>query len=335
MESGELFDPAAFIHEAAAADPSWDSSVTAILGELLRSVFIASLHSDEGRPVRFAIALRAVAPTLIIHEVQLEEPEPLTPSNLKRLSAALDPEYRCFIVEPIDGGGLQIVSFAGGSPATSPLPGFKSPPLIEVDGPGRIALRLGVKRVLFDRGDMRSEDSTTFAGWVRPFTTAALDHVTQPTPMGNCIMVGDWAWSLSTSKWRDHGARFREHATPYAEYLVPVVLRAIAKHIQSARHGGAILVLTEDMDPKRLASSGVWFRDKGYGFVGNLIRECIGLHAHNELAAEGQWVVDGLDESFQANIDSWKEQVVDPRFERARIGLRDAIQQCAQHADID
>ena len=333
--SAELFDPAALIREAAAGDPSWDPSATPILDELLRTVALASLHSEEGRPVRFAIALRAAAPTLIVHEVQLEEPEPLTASNLKRLSAALDPEYRCFVVEPIEGGGLQIVSFAGGSPATSPVPGFKSPPLIEVDGAGRIGLRVGEKRVFFDRGDMRSEDSTTFARWVRPFTTAALDHVAQPTQMGDCIMVGDWAWSLSTSRWSDHGTRFREHAAPYAEYLVPAVLRAIAKHVQSARHGGAILVLTEDMSPKYLASSGVWFRDKGYGFVGTLVRECIGLHAHRELAAEGRWVVDGLNESFQANIDSWNKQVVDPRFERARVGLRDAIQQCAQHADID
>ena len=90
------FDPdevVARLTRAQGAAPAFPDA----LALLLARAFRLSLYKEEGRPLRFCLALspeRALLPS----EEFLAEPLPATPENLRRLCVAADPAGTCLHV---------------------------------------------------------------------------------------------------------------------------------------------------------------------------------------------------------------------------------------------
>jgi hypothetical protein len=163
-----------------------DASDRTVVASALEVAFFASLYANEGRPLEFVLAVVPKADPLIFSDApKLSSPESLSPETLKFLSAALDPEKRCFIVTTGEQGQLKIHGIAP-RPYPPPLPGIELPLLVVVDGPGRVGLMFNDKYVLYDRGRLRKEDKDPISEWVGESTDLIVEpcvHTDAARPM--------------------------------------------------------------------------------------------------------------------------------------------------------
>lgn len=328
----KLFDPQLFIQDKSIS-PLLDENDRKVVASALEVAFLASLYANEGRPVEFVLAV-VRDPRDSSDAPKLNSPEPLTPETLKVLSAALDPEKRCFVVVPDKQEHLKIHAISL-KPYPSRLPGVKLPPLVVVDGPGRVALMINDKHVLYDRGRLRREDEDPLREWVGESTELIVNHVSTPTRFGRCLPLGiNDVFKYDLAQWKLHEGAFRRHARDYGRPLLSGVLRLIAKWVKDARHGGALLLLPKGANLEEVASDGRWFRDGDRDLQRSVFKSAA-IRSHLALALEGVWVVDDLRDEFQKDVSRWAREVINPRFNDALLNLDSACQRCARLTQVD
>ncbi len=330
-EWGQRIFDSQLLVEHSSISPWLPTSDRPAVVEALEVAFLASLHMDEGRPLEFVLAIASQLRDFP-NATKLEASEPLTPDMLKALSAILDPEEQCFVVVPTDNG-LTIQAVAQ-RPRPS-QPGGIAPPLVVVDGPGRVALIISETSLLYDRGRLQEDNRRPFRQWARQSVQFVVDHVSTPTRLNNCLPVGiDAAFEYDVAKWTAHCSAFRDHARKYAPELLADVARLIAKRIKSARHGGAVLLVPSGANLKEIAVDGRWF-ENGDRDLQNRVLEAASLRSHLDLALDGKLVVKGLRKEFQKDPARWAREVISPRFQDALRNLDSACQRCARLSQVD
>ena len=329
----KLFDPQLFIQDESIL-PLLDENARTVIASALEIAFLASLYANEGRPLEFVLAV-VPDPRIFSDAPKLNFPEPLTPETLKFLSAALDPEERCFVIAPDKQKYLEIHAISP-RPYPSRLPGVKLPPLVVVDGPGRVALMINDKHVLYDRGQLRREDEDPLRGWVGESTEFIVSHVSTPTRFGQSLPLGinNEVFKYDPAQWKLYAEAFQKHARDYGPLLLSGVLRLIAKSVKGTRHGGAVLLLPKEANWEKVASDGRRFRDGDRDLQHSVIKSAA-MHSHLALALTGAWVVDDLRDEFRKDVPRWAEEVINPRFNDALLNLSSACRRCARLTQVD
>jgi hypothetical protein len=328
----ELFDPQLLINDPDIS-PLLRENEAEILASALKVAFFASLHVNEGRPLEFALAIYSGG-GIFFDRANLRAPEPLTGENLKFLSAAIDSDERCFVVTPDNKDQLHIHAISQ-TPYRSILAGVRLPPLIVVDGPGRVALIINDKHLLYDRGLVRKENEDVLRKWTADIKEIIVTHVSTPTQRGQALRLGmKDVYTYDPRQWNLHAQVFRKHASEYASLLVSEMLRLIAKFVKRAPHGGALLIIPNGANLQDIATDGRWFRDSHSDLQDPAFRS-VALRAHFALALEGKWVVDDLREEFQKDPSRWARDVINVRFSDALRSIESACRRCAQLTQVD
>ncbi len=326
-----LFDPQ-LLMTAEPVLPVLDAKDSEAVASALEIAFFASLSTNEGRSPEFSFVVLSDISD-ISSATRLITPEPLTPERLNFLAPAFDPEERCLIVAPDKQKQLKIFGIRR-TPYPPRFSGIRLPPLVLVDGPGRVALLINDKHVLYDRGRLRWEDEDCLKEWVSESTDHIVGYVSTPTELGQGLRLGlDSIFKYDEHQWNLHEATFRRHARDIAPHLISGSLRLIAKRVKDARHGGALLLLPEAAI-EEVASDGRWFID-GQTDLQHWVLTSAALRTHLSLALEGIWVIADLNDDFKKDPSRWAREVLKPRFDDALHGLEFSCQQCARFTQVD
>lgn len=224
--------------------------------------FVASLQLNEGRQVRFSMAIEDnVLKTTQV--ARFDPPLPLEARFLQSLSPALVQESDCFVVEASDSQAV-----AGMIVGTAPVPQaellpssmYPRPIILSANGPGRISIAVGEWKLSYDRGrlrdnslnqiveiwlDIASEHSTEIAR--RCFTDNSLPYGLHGHP------------SLDIDSWREHRNEYLEIARNYAPKLMSVVVEMLVQQVQASEHGGAFMLLPSRFQKDVLFHGECWY----------------------------------------------------------------------------
>jgi hypothetical protein len=327
-----IFDPQLFIQDKDISPLLSMDNRTAV-ASALEVAFLASLYANEGRPLEFVLQV-VPASQISFYAPKLDIPEPLTPETLKFLSAALDPEERCFVVAAHEQRYLKIHAIYP-RPYPSGLPGLHLPPLVVVDGPGRVALIIKEKHFLYDRGQLRKEDEDPFMGSLSESMEIIVSHVSTPTRFGQDLPLGiNDVVKYDPAQWKLHENAFRKYARDYSPTLLGGVLRLIGKLVKAARHGGSLLILPKGANVEEIATDGRWFAG-GDGDLQHLVFKSAAIRSHLALALNGAYVVDDLRDEFRKDLSRWARDVLNPRLRDALLNLDSACRRCARLTQVD
>jgi hypothetical protein len=206
-----------------------------LLKDVLGISFIASLHLNEGRQLRFAIAIEHESMKTTRVE-RFDPPIPLEARYLQSLSPALSEYEDCFIVEggAKHGNRTMIVGTAA-LPQAELLPSsqYPRPVVVSVNGPGRICLEIGDVKVIHDRGALRNCDRSRVDKLWKKIALAFVAKVSTTCNISNGLTYGLYGHpSLDAGSWEAYKSDYINIANKYCPILLSGVVEAIIREIQ-------------------------------------------------------------------------------------------------------
>jgi hypothetical protein len=212
------------------------------LAEVLSACFLASLTTDEGRPVRFRLLLTPHEelptegePNRGVLKLRFDKSRPFEPDELRRLSPAT-PFETSLIGAHLEGSELRIWGIAhSGAAWLGPSWGGRSSdviwtraPILHVSGPGRVAVRSAGQLVAgLERGVLISSAMDVFESqWLpRLFAGAREDTLREHRDVA-----------------AEPGARSGVIDGSLIQTLTQHLVRRVVRLIRGADHGGMILI---------------------------------------------------------------------------------------------
>lgn len=342
IKSMEKLDPISILEDERVATLLNDSSYSArreLLKNVLRVSFIAGLHLNEGRRLRFSIAIEDnVVRTTRID--RFDPPIPLEARYLQSLSPALSEDVDCFIVEEgaCDSNTLMIVG-TGALPRAELLPHsmYPRPVVVSVNGPGRISLEIGDLKIFYDKGELMDCNRNRLESLWRGVAPAFVGNVSTPCNISNSLTYGLYGHpSLDADSWKTHKSDYVNCANHYCPVLLSGVMEVIVGEIQRADHGGAFMLL-----PSPVRSDNPLFREKcWYSTIRNQLSEAIhkslALSSIHMLALQGKWIYpEGVLPTTPDDMPCWVDRIVYPQLTDSFIDLRRQCKRIARLANAD
>lgn len=317
-----------------------DSSYSA-RAELLRDVilvsFSASLHLNEGRQLRFAIAIEheSIKTTNVD---RFDVPLPLDASHLQSLSPALSEHDDCFIVErdAMHDNGIYIVGTAPLPHADLLPPMYLQPIVVSANGPGRISLEIGDVKVVYDRGEMKHCDRSQLAGLWEAVIPAFVDKVSATGNVMNVLKYGVYGSpELDTCSWESSKIDYVRIAKEYCPILLSGVVKVIAGEIQRTDHGGALILRPASASKEDLFQDACWYSHPRLN-LSEAIHKLLALKTIYALASKGIWIYPkGVLPDAPDDFRYWVERIVRPQFSQSCIDLTRQCQRIAKLASAD
>ena len=308
-----------------------------LLKDVLGISFIASLHLNEGRQLRFAIAIE--------HEVVkttrvalFDPPIPLEAMYLQSLSPALS-EYDCFIVEggARHGNTMMIVGTAA-LPQGELLPSsmYPRPVVVSVNGPGRICLEIGDVKVIYDRGALRNCDRIRVDKLWKKIALAFVAKVSTPCNISNGLTYGLYGHpSLDAGSWEAYKSDYINLANEYCPILLSGVVEVIIREIQKAGHGGAFMLLPSPVQRDTLFQEKRWYSNIRQE-LSEEIHKSLALNSIYKLASQGKLIYPkGVLPTAPDDLPYWVDRIVYPQLTNSFIELRGQCQRIAHLANAD
>jgi hypothetical protein len=308
------------------------------LREALKVAYLASLHQNEGRNLRFALAFEREAHRP--RQVDLfTHPAELSPKQLQAISAAFAPESTCLVIaSPQPEGGSPVIIGTTPRPRGS-LSGpqlYQPPVVIDVDAPGVVSLSIGEAKAVFRRGEI-SEQSRGITGLPLIGETEHLvREVCSPKTHGELgLMPGaQESIPIDPQSWERHGGEIRSIVRRSALRIYDQTLENIARKMLRARRGGALLMVPAGSGAERLFDAGRWYRQPDTQISRDLQR-ALTFEALFRLARMGRQVflAPGLDSA--AAIMAWGNEKVRPALRASLASLENSCQHCADLTEAD
>ncbi|MCP9820660.1 hypothetical protein KBZ18_14325 [Synechococcus sp. Cruz-9H2] len=342
IQSMEKLDPVSVLNDERVATLLNDSSYSArreLLKEVLRISFIAGLHLNEGRQLRFAIAIEdSVLKTTRVD--RFDPPIPLEARYLQSLSPALSENVDCFIVEEgaRHGNTLMIVGTAA-LPQAQLLPSsmYLRPLVVSVNGPGRIYLEIGDVKIAYDRGDWTDCSRSRVESLWKEIAPAFVGKVSTPCNFSNGLTYGLYGHpSLDVNSWESYKSDYANYAQEYCPTLLGGVIEVIVREIQRADHGGAFMLL-----PSPVRSDNNLFQERRWysGIrqeLSEAIHKSLALNTIYILASQGKWIYpEGVLPTQPDDLRYWVDRIVYPQLTNSFIDLRSQCQRIAHLANAD
>ncbi|MEB3322423.1 MAG: hypothetical protein VKI81_06330 [Synechococcaceae cyanobacterium] len=305
----------------------------------LRIAHLASLHQNEGRNLRFALAFdpQPRQRTLGVHPFR--HPIELTAKQLQSISAGFAPESHCLVIAPGSGSsGPVIIGTAPRPRAALPPPQLYHPPVvIDVEAPGVVALSIGEARAVFRRGEIH-EPSRGIPG-LSPIreTERLVEEVCAPRSCRELFLLpeGQGRIPIDPRRWQAHGREIRAIATRSARRMADRTLQTIARQMVRARRGGAILLLPPASDREGLFHAGRWYRHPDPVLFRPLVR-AVALEVVERLARNGTWLVGpGVHPPEPGSPVSWANESIRPALRSSLASLEEACRHCADLTEAD
>ncbi len=342
IQTMEDLDPISVLNDERVATLLNDSSYSArkeLLKDVLRVSFIAGLHLNEGRQLRFAIAIEdKVLKTTRVD--RFDPPIPLEARYLQSLSPALSENVDCFIVEEgaRHGNTLMIVGTAA-LPQGELLPSsmYPRPLVVSVNGPGRICLEIGDVKIAYDRGEWMDCNRSRVENLWKEIAPAFVGKVSTPCNISNGLTYGLYGHpSLDASSWESYKSEYVNYANEYCPKLLGGVIEVIVREIQIAEHGGAFMLL-----PSPVRRDNTLFQEKRWysGIrqeLSEAIHKSLALNSIYMLASQGMWIYpEGVLPTEPDDLKYWVDRIVYPQLTNSYIDLRSQCQRIARLANAD
>jgi hypothetical protein len=342
IQTMEDLDPISVLNDERVATLLNDSSYSArkeLLKDVLRVSFIAGLHLNEGRQLRFAIAIEdKVLKTTRVD--RFDPPIPLEARYLQSLSPALSENVDCFIVEEgaRHGNTLMIVGTAA-LPQGELLPSsmYPRPLVVSVNGPGRICLEIGDVKIAYDRGEWMDCNRSRVENLWKEIAPAFVGKVSTPCNISNGLTYGLYGHpSLDASSWESYKSEYVNYANEYCPKLLGGVIEVIVREIQRAEHGGAFMLL-----PSPVRRDNTLFQEKRWysGIrqeLSEAIHKSLALNSIYMLASQGMWIYpEGVLPTEPDDLKYWVDRIVYPQLTNSYIDLRSQCQRIARLANAD
>ena len=308
------------------------------LQEALKVAYLASLHQNEGRNLRFALAFEREAHRP--RQVDLfTQPAELSPKQLQSISAAFAPESTCLVIASVepDGGSPSIIGTTP-RPRTS-LSGpqlYQPPVVIDVDAPGVVSLSIGEAKAVFRRGEI-SEQSRGITGLPLIAETEHLvrEACTVKVDGGLGYLSGEQeSIPIDAANWERHGGEIRSIVRRTAVRIYDQTLENIARKMLRARRGGALLMVPAGSGAGKLFDAGRWYRQPDRQISRDLERT-LTLEAVFRLARMGRRVFRAAELDSSAAIMSWGNEKVRPALRASLASLENSCQHCADLTEAD
>lgn len=298
---------------------------------LLTDAFLASLHLDEGRPIRVALLLRLIESDIVINYTHFRDAVDLSPLTIKTLAAAISPEQGSLVVERRSDERLVVAGVSFVPPFNLNAWGLPPPTTVIVDGPGRLKVQSGKNRWVWDRGSFTRLDRPQWPVWTKFIDGRIVSAIEKPLDQGHAVHAGGHGWPVDQVMWQNHRMEFMNIVRDYVRFLVPSVLRTLCKKICLLRHGGAFIIGPDFMDVA--TTGGSWFRDYGYEHLSTFSLNVVWLHSNLQFADAGKRIVtENVVSSF--SDPSWQAHLTS-QHNVASVGLSESIQEVAQLTAID
>ena len=342
IQTMEDLDPISVLNDERVATLLNDSSYSArkeLLKDVLRVSFIAGLHLNEGRQLRFAIAIEdKVLKTTRVD--RFDPPIPLEARYLQSLSPALSENVDCFIVEEgaRHGNTLMIVGTAA-LPQGELLPSsmYPRPLVVSVNGPGRICLEIGDVKIAYDRGEWMDCNRSRVENLWKEIAPAFVGKVSTPCNISNGLTYGLYGHpSLDASSWESYKSEYVNYANEYCPKLLGGVIEVIVREIQRAEHGGAFMLL-----PSPVRRDNTLFQEKRWYLgirqeLSEAIHKSLALNSIYMLASQGMWIYpEGVLPTEPDDLKYWVDRIVYPQLTNSYIDLRSQCQRIARLANAD
>ena len=338
----EDLDPNSVLNDERVAALLANSSYSArkeLLKEVLSVSFIAGLHLNEGRQLRFSIAIEdKVLKTTRVD--RFDPPVPLEPRYLQSLSPALSEDVDCFIVEEgaKHGNMLMIVGTAA-LPEGELLPSsmYPRPLLVSVNGPGRMCLEIGDVRIAYNKGEWMDCNRSRVESLWKEIAPAFVGKVSTPCNISNGLTYGLYGHpSLDAGSWESYKGEYFSYANDYCPTLLGGVIEVIAREIQRAEHGGAFMLL-----PSPVRRDNTLFQEKRWysGIrleLSEAIHKSLALNSIYMLASQGKWIYpEGVLPTQPEDLKYWVDRIVCPQLTNSYIDLRSQCRRVARLANAD
>lgn len=310
--------------------------------ELLKDVliisFISSLHLNEGRQLRFAIAIEdEVMKTTHLH--RFDPPIPLEARYLQSISPALSGDDDCLIVEggAKYGNPLMIVGTAA-RPQAELLPSsmYPRPVVVSANGPGVICLEIGDLKIVYDRGTLKNSNRRQANKLWKNIALAFVGKVSTPSNLVQVLAYGLYGNpELDAELWELHKDDYISIANEYCPALLSGVLHVIVREIQRADHGGAFMLLPTPMQRDSLFRGMRLYSEIRYE-LSEAIHRALALNSIYTLALQGKWIYPtGVLPTTPDDFPFWVEQIVYPQLTNSYIYLTKQCQRIARLASAD
>jgi hypothetical protein len=309
-----------------------------LLKDVLGISFIASLHLNEGRQLRFAIAIEheSIKTTRV---ERFDPPIPLEARYLQSLSPALSEYEDCFIVEggAKHGNRTMIVGTAA-LPQAELLPSsqYPRPVVVSVNGPGRICLEIGDVKVIHDRGALRNCDRSRVDKLWKKIALAFVAKVSTPCNISNGLTYGLYGHpSLDAGSWEAYKSDYINIANKYCPILLSGVVEAIIREIQKADHGGAFMLLPSPVQKDTLFQEKRLY-SKIRQELSEAVHKSLALNSIYKLATQGKWIYPkSVLPTAPDDLQYWVDRIVYPQLTNSFIELRCQCQRIAHLANAD
>ena len=310
--------------------------------DLLRKVvgitFISSLHLNEGRQLRFAIALEDdVVKTT--HLYRFDPPIPLEARYLQSIGPALSEDDDCLIVEggARHGNALMIVGTAA-LPQAELLPHsmYPRPVVVSVNGPGVISLEIGDIKLVYDRGELKISNHSHLD---KLWSNIAPPFVVKVSTPGNKVKVLAYGLyghpELDAGLWESHKNDYANIAKDYCPVLLSGVIRVIVREIQRTEHGGAFMFIPSSVQRNDLFRDKRWYSEIRLE-LSQAIHRTLALNSIYALALQGTWMYPkGVLPTAPDDFPYWVERIVYPQLTNSCMYLTKQCQRIAHLANAD
>jgi len=309
-----------------------------LLREIVGITFISSLHLNEGRQLRFAIAVEdEVVKTTHLH--RFDPPIPLEARYLQSISPALSEDDDCLIVEggAKHGNTLMIVGTAA-LPQAELLPHsmYPRPVVVSVNGPGVICLEIGDVKIVYDRGVLKNSNYSQLEKLWSNIALAFVDRISSP---GNRVKVLAYGLhgnpELDAILWESCKSDYVNIANDYCPVLLSGVIRVIVREIQRADHGGAFMLLPTPVQRGDLFQDNRWYSEIRLE-LSEAIHRTLALNSIYTLASQGKWMYPkGVLPTAPDDFSFWVDRIVIPQLTNSYIDLTKQCQRIAHLANAD
>ena len=309
-----------------------------LLREIIGITFISSLHLNEGRQLRFAIAVEhEVVKTTHLH--RFEPPIPLEARYLQSISPALSEDDDCLIVEggAEHGNTLMIVGTAA-LPQAELLPHamYPRPVVVSANGPGVICLEIGDVKIIYDRGALKNSNHSQLEKLWSNIALAFVDRISSP---GNRVEVLPYGLhgnpELDAKLWESCKSDYVNIANDYCPVLLSGVIRVIVREIQRADHGGAFMLLPSPVQRDDLFQDKRWYSEIRLE-LSETIHRTLALNSIYTLASQGKWMYPKrVLPTAPDDFPFWVDRIVIPQLTNSYIDLTKQCQRIAHLANAD
>ncbi|WP_143593758.1 hypothetical protein [Synechococcus sp. 1G10] len=309
-----------------------------MLKDVLIISFISSLHLNEGRQLRFAIAIEdEVVKTTHLH--RFDPPIPLEARYLQSISPALSGDDDCFIVEGgVKYGNTLMIVGTAARPQAELLPSFMYPRpiVVSANGPGVICLEIGDVKIIYDKGTLKHSNRSQANKLWEDIALAFVDKVSTPSKQVQVLAYGLYGNpEVDAELWELHKSDYINITKDYCPELLSGVVHVIVREIQRADHGGAFMLLPSPLQQDSL------FRDKRlYSEIrfelSEAIHRVLALNSIYTLALQGKWIYpNGVLPTTPDDFPFWVKQIVYPQLTNSYIDLTKQCQRIANLANAD